>query len=154
MHIEQSRGFSLIELMITVAIVGVLAGVAYPSYVSYITKGKRSECRAGVMQVMQQQERYFSQFNRYATATFVAGTDSAVVKTYSGDTKTGSACQINSVKCTSPGDTSDNMVCVEARAVPVQTDPQSINYLYVDSDGRKGCSVSGSRTTSNKTCWP
>jgi type IV pilus assembly protein PilE len=150
----RTQGFSLIELMITVAIVGLLAGVAYPSYVSYVNKGKRAECRSGVMQVMQQQERYFTQFNRYATATWVAGADTALVKTYSGDNKTASACKVNSVKCTAPGDTSDNMVCVEARALPVGTDPLNIDYIYVDSDGRKGCSVSGTRTSSNKNCWP
>jgi len=148
------KGFTLIEMMVVVAVIAILASIAYPSYTSHINKGRRAECRSGVLQVMQQQERYYSQFNRYGTATFVAGADTSVVRTYSGDNKANSSCTINSQKCSAPGDTSDNMICVEARATPTKTDPDNITYYYLDSDGRRGCSVNGTRTSTDRNCWP
>ena len=58
-------GFSLIELMIVVAIVAILVSVAYPAYTSSILKGKRAEGRAALAELMQQQERYLTQNNCY-----------------------------------------------------------------------------------------
>ena len=66
---RHQRGFTLIELMITVAVVGILAAIAYPAYTNQIAKGRRAECRAGLYQAMQQQERYYTQFNAYAAST-------------------------------------------------------------------------------------
>ena len=51
------RGFTLIELMIVVAVVGILSAVAYPSYTEYVRKGHRAEARAGLLQAAQWMER-------------------------------------------------------------------------------------------------
>jgi len=53
-----ARGFTLIELMITVAVVGILAAVAYPSYLSFIIRGNRSQGQQFLMELAQRQERY------------------------------------------------------------------------------------------------
>jgi type IV pilus assembly protein PilE len=52
------RGFTLIELMITVAVVGLLAAVAYPNYTSYIRKGKRATAQAALMDLAGRQQTY------------------------------------------------------------------------------------------------
>ncbi len=146
---HKQHGFTLIELIITVAIIGILVAVAFPSYVEHIAKGKRNECRSGLLQTMQQQERYYTQRNTYAS--YASTASSAPARTFSGDRSESSACSISAQACTAPGVTDINQ-CIESRAT-LTNDPANIDYLYFDSDGRKGCSVSGTRVANNKLCW-
>lgn len=53
----RARGFTLIELMIVVAIVAILAAVAYPSYRDSISKSRRAEARAQLMDAVQYMQR-------------------------------------------------------------------------------------------------
>ncbi|MBB1383361.1 MULTISPECIES: type IV pilin protein [unclassified Shewanella] len=52
-------GFTLIEVMITVVIVGILASIAYPSYTKFVAKGARADALAGLMNVANRQEQYY-----------------------------------------------------------------------------------------------
>lgn len=58
-------GFSLIEILIVVSIIGILASIAVPAYNGYIIKGKRSEGRAAIMDAAARQERFYSDCNQY-----------------------------------------------------------------------------------------
>lgn len=64
---QSAQGFTLIELMITVAIIGILAAVAIPSYSSYITRAKRADARGQVMQVGQFMQRFYAANDSYQT---------------------------------------------------------------------------------------
>ena len=65
----KNRGFTLIELMVAVAIVAILAGVAYPSYRDYIVRGQLSDATSGLATVGAQMERHFQDNRTYATVT-------------------------------------------------------------------------------------
>lgn len=68
------RGFTLIELMIVVVVIGVLAAIAYPSYQEHIRKSKRADAQASLMELSQFMERFYSANGKYRTAANVAPT--------------------------------------------------------------------------------
>tara|TARA_R110001583_G_scaffold1152_16_gene9605 strand:+ start:16150 stop:16587 length:438 start_codon:yes stop_codon:yes gene_type:complete len=64
-HKLKHLGFTLIELLITVAIVGILAGVAYPSYVDYVMRSNRSEGQRELLRLANVEEQGFIDFRSY-----------------------------------------------------------------------------------------
>ncbi len=63
---KQSRGFTLIELMIAVAIIGILTAIAYPNYQSYLIKSNRSAAQQFMLSVSNMQEQYLLDNRSYA----------------------------------------------------------------------------------------
>lgn len=59
------KGFTLIEVMIVVVIIGILSAIAYPSYTEYVMRANRSEGQAYLIDVAARQERFYSQNNSY-----------------------------------------------------------------------------------------
>lgn len=64
--LKQHSGFTLLEVMITVVIVGILASIAYPSYLDSVRKANRSEAIAELQNILAAQERYFLANRTYA----------------------------------------------------------------------------------------
>ncbi len=65
MNARKFKGFSLIELLVAVAIVGILAAIAYPSYVDQVRKSRRAEAQNLLMEIAQREERYYAQNATY-----------------------------------------------------------------------------------------
>jgi type IV pilus assembly protein PilE len=65
---QRVRGFTLIEVMVVVAILGIIAAVAFPSYRSYIIKANRSAAQSFMLEIASRQERYLLDKRAYADA--------------------------------------------------------------------------------------
>ena len=66
------KGFTLIELLIVVAIIGIIAAVAYPSYQQHVRKSARSDAQVGLLRMADLQEKFYLQNNTYGTTAQVA----------------------------------------------------------------------------------
>jgi type IV pilus assembly protein PilE len=72
MNLDKRNGFSLIELMITVAIVAILASIAFPSYQRYTIRSSRSAVQSELLQLAGLQEKIFLNSNSYAVSVTAA----------------------------------------------------------------------------------
>jgi len=154
-----ASGFTLIELMIVVAIIALLAAIAYPAYTGSIIKGKRAEGRAAIADLLQQQERYMTQYNSYLSfakgATGTSGTNAAgnssvnvPFKTFSATNSNNSAYDLGARQCqTGAAPLPTLQQCVEVFAVPRVADPAA-GTLWSRSTSEKGCTG-----TTISVCW-
>lgn len=134
----KQQGFTLIELMIAVVIVGILAAIAYPSYTEYVLKSNRAEGKAHLLEAMQAQERHYSQTMSYQDdITKLVGVSVA---------STTNKYRLSIEKCTGAADVKR---CVLLQVTPERADPDCA-ILSLDSRGAKA--ATGTRKNDNY-CW-
>jgi type IV pilus assembly protein PilE len=141
-------GFTLIELMITIVILGILAAIAYPSYTNYITVARRSEATINLTQIAAQQEKYFTDCGHYAANI------GAVKNCTAPGTLVGSSTTTNGYYAivVAAGPSGDMVTSYTLTATPAGTqstrDAGKCSTISIDSTGLK--TASGTDATS---CW-
>ncbi len=83
-HRKTNEGFTLVELMVTIVIIGILATIVLPSYQDYLRKGRRVAAQAVLMDVAQKQQQYLLDSRSYASdlTTLNVSTPDDVAKYY------------------------------------------------------------------------
>src|SRR6478752_9747740 len=67
------KGFTLIELMIVVAIIGILAAIAIPNFIKFQARSKQSEAKANLKAIFTAQKAFFQEKDRFSTLTGEVG---------------------------------------------------------------------------------
>ncbi|MGD8909759.1 MAG: type IV pilin protein [Chromatiales bacterium] len=136
---HHQTGLTLIELLITVAIIAILSAIGYPLYNDYVTKSRRAEGKSTIMQVMQAQQRNYTANSTYATDLTALGyaTATDLPSEYNYYLVTAGTCGASAITS-----------CVRLTAVPQYTDDECGSLVY-DSTGAKD--ITGTSTIDK--CW-
>ena len=138
-------GFTLIELMVTVAIVSLLAAVAFPSYQEQVRKGKRAEGKARLSQAAQLLERSYSDNNTYVVA---AGFPTLFGLTAATTVYSGSNNETNSPYVVTIAATASTYT-LTATPAGAQVGDTKCGNLSLTNTGLKGITGTGAVTD----CW-
>lgn len=111
---QAQRGFTLTELVVTVAIAAILLAVAVPTFGAYILKSRRAEGRTALVLAMQEEERFHSLRNTYAAFSASIPDPGGQFPWWSGASAATSAYELHATACAG----TDLRSCVEIRAVP------------------------------------
>ena len=80
---KRARGFTLLEIMVVVAIIGILVAIAVPSYQSHLRKGRRADAQSYMMQLANLEQQYLLDARAYLTGAGAANTLAATPTTVS-----------------------------------------------------------------------
>ena len=130
----KNKGFTFIEVMVAVAIVGILLSIAYPSYIQHVYKGSRAEAMSSLLDAANRQEQFYADNHRYSSSLSELGVQSV------------SNSGLFSLSVTSDGTTFS--ITASPIDEPATKDPDCSGFT-IDELGQKTATGGGG----NNTCW-
>lgn len=134
---KNNKGFTLVELMVTVSILGILGAVGYPAYVSHVQRSERADAIDALLRFSQQMEKFYLVNDSY--------TGSTVAGLMGGTTSPGGRYNLSFSGAGGGG--SPDAFGYRLKATPVKTDSEC-GYLTLTSLGTKG-----TENGSVADCW-
>ncbi|HET8869194.1 MAG TPA: type IV pilin protein [Aquabacterium sp.] len=144
-HRRKASGFTLIELMIVVAIIGILAGVAYPAYTDYVRRGQVSEAFSQLSMLHAKMEQYYQDNRNYGDPS---GTTCATDSSASSWNSFASTDYFTYACATTSSGQAYTITATGSQAAA------SGNVYVIDQDGnRTTTEFKGAAVSPTATCW-
>ncbi len=127
---ERRKGFTLVELMIVVAILGILSAIAIPMYRNYVSTAKKSEAKANLQTIRLLEEQYYAD-----NKTYVAGADTATLIANLPGFEPGNVADLHYTYSVAAGSTGSIATSFTATATPKASAPSG--NLTIDQSNNK-----------------
>jgi len=137
---RREKGFTLIELMIVIAILGILLTIGVPAYKGFLVKSKRVEATSLLMEAAGEQQRFYTENNRFAADMTEMGYPAAQIESETG---------LYTVSVTDSSRSSYTLTATPV-ATESQADDADCGSFTINSGGLKGI-VGGTKTAED--CW-
>jgi len=146
---DRPHGFTLIELMVTVAIAGILVAVAMPFYAAETQKSRRTDAKTALLDLAGREESYLSLNNTYTTTLNNLGYPNGAAVPY---TVGSGYYNISAINITAGGVGAPPTFVIQAVPIGTQVNDQSCQLFQVDNTGRQS-STNGGGADSSAICW-
>lgn len=141
------RGFTLIELMITLVVIAILAAIAYPLYLHQVQESRRTEARTALTELAAREERYYATNNTYTGSASLLGYGN-----YNWPITVGSGYYQVTVSAQSGTTTTPPSYVITATPIGTQANDSTCQKFTLNSTGTQ-ISYDGSNNVTTSTCW-